>query len=152
MDWADGVGPDCRPSSPHETRSNLGPPSPTTLSPNDGVFFFAVCAPKLYSMLSYQLSNIRTLGFCWPTKLLTSIAYLRNVIETMPFGELVSKSAQDRYTSNWAGLIAYLINCTDLPEEKCRFGLSAKQRAQLVVYMQLLADADLYAAACRCRL
>lgn len=63
----------------------------------------------------------------------------------MPFGELVSQGSQKRYTAIWVGLISFLIQCADLKESKCRFGLSAKQQNQLAVYVALLnnPDADL---------
>lgn len=56
----------------------------------------------------------------------------------MPFGRIVSEGAQTKYATTWARFIAFIINSTDLSEQQCRFGLSSKQHAQLLVYTQIL--------------
>lgn len=63
-------------------------------------------------------------------------------ISPTPFGELATDTAQNRYCSTWASLIAFLINCQGMEEEKCRFHLSPKQRDQLLIYIQYLQDAS----------
>ncbi|KAG8895920.1 hypothetical protein FRC01_012128, partial [Tulasnella sp. 417] len=80
---------------------------------------FSLCVPQNYNACCHVNS---------PT----------NVIETMPFGEIVSESALKRYSTTWSRFIAYLINSVGVAEEECRFGLSVKQQGQLIVYMEFL--------------
>ncbi|KAG8987420.1 hypothetical protein FRB90_003354 [Tulasnella sp. 427] len=79
-------------------------------------------------------------SFCTPQNYMACchINSPTTVTETTAFGEIVSTSAQTRYSSTWAALITYLINNVDCPEAECRFGLSAKQAAQLAVYLPFL--------------